>query len=423
MGSTTFFDATVKVSDLVSRARPANEADNWTTQSIEERLQREPDLKRIQREIAPYFAKSADRFIGSLILLLEPGEATFESIADIAKGLPRAYQSEAENLGFLTIHGGMHVVLDGQHRFLALRDLVSGKLKPRDDEEPWAFLRALETDDVSVIFIENESAMKTRRIFNRVNRYAKATSRGDNIITSEDDGYAIVARRLLDEEAPLGPSTTKSGNVRDLVNWRSNTLAEKSVQFTTISVVYETIKLILNAEGIPKLDGSDRPSDENLDRYYEIARRYWAAVLEGIDAYRTAMDDPSTIPPMRKPEHPMSLLFKPAAQMALFKGLTAAVALGVPLEEAIGRANRIDWGMKSDLWQHVIIKPSGAIDASNQASDRAGRLIAYMIAAERMKDADVDDLRRDYSLVRGNDPLQPDKWEQLPSLAIRRVAA
>ena len=44
------------------------------------------------------------------------------------------------------------------------------------------------------ILIEHEVNMKTRRVFNVVNRYAKQISRGDQIITSEDDGYAIVAR-------------------------------------------------------------------------------------------------------------------------------------------------------------------------------------------------------------------------------------
>ena len=54
-------------------------------------------------------------------------------------------------------------------------------------------------------FIESRDGQKTRRIFNKVNRHAKPTGRSDNIITSEDDGYALVTRRLLDTDldAPL----------------------------------------------------------------------------------------------------------------------------------------------------------------------------------------------------------------------------
>jgi DNA sulfur modification protein DndB len=426
MGSTTYYQATVKVSDLVARARPAKESDNWTTQSIEERMQRDPDMKRIEREIAPYLAKSPDRFFGSIMLLLEDGEATFESVADIAKNIPNAYRSEAQDLGFLTIDGGKHVVLDGQHRFLALKELTSGELRPTDDEEPWTELRALETDDVSVIFIVNENPVKTRRIFNRVNRYAKSTSRGDNIITSEDDGYAIVARRLLDEDAPLGPRNTKSGNFKDLVNWRSNTLSEKSAQFTTISVVYETVKLILTAEGVSKLNDSERPSQEKLDHYYELASRYWEAVLDGVDAYGMAMDNPSTIPTMRKADQPWSLLFKPAAQLTLFRGLIAAVKLGVPLDEAVRRANRIDWSSTADLWRDVLMRSGGkgvVIDASANAVERASRLVTYLIAGDRMSDPAVDKVRSEYNVSRGKDPNQPDKWEQLPAPMSDLVAA
>ena len=43
----------------------------------------------------------------------------------------------------------------------------------------------LAEDEVCVIFIGYESDMKTRRIFNTINRYAKKTSRGDDIITSD----------------------------------------------------------------------------------------------------------------------------------------------------------------------------------------------------------------------------------------------
>ena len=40
--------------------------------------------------------------------------------------------------------------------------------------------------DVTVIFIKHETDSMIRKIFHKVNRYAKQTSKGDNIITSED---------------------------------------------------------------------------------------------------------------------------------------------------------------------------------------------------------------------------------------------
>ena len=40
--------------------------------------------------------------------------------------MPAAYKRAAEDIGFLTIEGGTFVALDGQHRLLALRQVVQG---------------------------------------------------------------------------------------------------------------------------------------------------------------------------------------------------------------------------------------------------------------------------------------------------------
>lgn len=402
MGETEYFQATMKAGDLVRGARSARELDEWTSQSIDERLQREPDLKRIKNEIAPYFAKSPDRFFGSILVLIYKGDVAFESLQEVSGGkLPRAYQSSAQEIGFLTIDGGEMVILDGQHRMLALRGIIQGEIDAEDDDEPWPYVRDLSNDMVSVIFIDHESNEKTRRIFNKVNRYAKSTSRGDNIITSEDDAYAIIARRLLDQDAPLGPLTAASGKPKDLVNWKSNTLSPNSTHLTTISAVYEAAKTILAAEGVGKLSENDRPRDSDLDRYYTLVARYWEAVLDGLAAYRQALEDPARLPDMRRSVSPSSLLFKPAAQIALFKGLSRATKRGLPLEEAVERADRIEWGMQSDIWRDILIKPNGNIDASGEAIERAARLIEYLLVADQMSEDEKAKLRRDYNAARG----------------------
>ncbi|MFN6065740.1 MAG: DNA sulfur modification protein DndB, partial [Pseudanabaena sp.] len=152
--------------------------------SIEDRLQREPDIKRVKEEIAPYLADSKDRFFGAMIVLVYKGEVYFEGLKDwISSKAPRAYQSVAEHIGILTIDGGSLIMLDGQHRLLALEKVIRGEVTGDYRED-------IPNDDVCVIFIHHEGNEKTRRIFNKVNRYAKPTSRGDNIITSEDDRSA-----------------------------------------------------------------------------------------------------------------------------------------------------------------------------------------------------------------------------------------
>ncbi|MBN3877165.1 MULTISPECIES: DNA sulfur modification protein DndB [unclassified Nostoc] len=414
MGDTNFYQATIKARDLVQGVRAANELDEWTTMSIEDRLQREPDLKRIQEQIAPYIAEAKDRFFGSMIVLVYKGQINFESIKRyVGEEAPHVYKSVADNIGVITIEGGALIMLDGQHRLLALEKVVKGEVIGEYREQ-------VPNDDVCVIFLAHESNEKTRRIFNKVNRYAKPTSRGDNIITSEDDRSAIIARKLLSDGAPLGVRVKGSSDV--IVEWKNNTIAVRSTKLTTISVVYETVKLILSDNGVPN-DTTSRPSEEELEQYYEYVEKFWNKVLEGLQAYQKALSDSSKIPEMRKDDHPYSLLFKAAAQIALFKGLIAATRKNrISLEEAVRRADKIDWAMSLPVWKNVLVTPGGTMARAQQAQNLGGKLIAYLIAADKMTEEETAQIQREYSSAHGVDINDPDvKLMPLPKPVVEAV--
>lgn len=394
LGETEYYESTMKARDFVQAVRPPRELDEWASFSIEERMQRDPNTTRILGQIAPYIANNRDRFFGSIIVLTYDAKVTFEPMTKFADGLPAAYAENLENMGFLTIGGGTLVVLDGQHRYLAMRLVLQGEV-----EGPAA--KSLSNDDVSVIFVPHQDSMKTRRIFNVVNRYAKPTGRGDNIITSEDDGYAIVARRLLSDDQPLG--RTEVGR-EELVDWKSNTLGTRSIRLTTISAVYDSVKLILEARGAPKLDTSTRPADAELAQYVDLCASVWWTVLQGMDPYRQAVARPREIPNFRKDEHRFALLFKPAAQIAVLDGLLRAESTsGRPLADIVARANRIgDWSMDSRTWRGIIVKSTGAIDAGTEARRRMAAVLEYMLARESLQEPDLFGVWRMFNESRGH---------------------
>ncbi|HEX8745146.1 MAG TPA: DNA sulfur modification protein DndB [Thermoleophilaceae bacterium] len=420
MGNTEFYLARIRARELVHGVRPARELDEWASMGIEERMQREPDLKRIKDEIAPYIAQYKDRFFGSLIVLVYKGEVQFESIKDLGSRMPAAYKSVAGDMGFVTIDGGHWIALDGQHRLLALEQVLKQEVEGDYNEE-------VADDHVSVIFVRHEDNEKTRRIFNRVNRYAKRTGRGDNIVTSEDDGWAIVSRRLLSDGAPLGIQYRSDDSRHDLiVDWKSNTLSDRSGKLTTISVVYETVKLILAKDGVPKFDpkAKVRPSDEELDEAYQYVEKFWRTVLEGLTPYKDALakveqmkaegkSDGSPFPAMRQEDAPYSLLFKPAAQIALFDGLLRAMEHGkLSLTQAVKRANGIDWRMTSPIWRNIIIRPNGTIDPRAEARKNAAALMSYLIAGDRMPREEVGKIERLYNEARGYNYDHPPKGKK-----------
>ena len=390
-GNTEYFETTMKVGDLIRTVRPPRDIDGWANFSIEERLQHDLDEKRIRAQLAPYLAKNKDRFFGSIIVLVYEGELTFESLADVAKNIPNAYKKNAERVGFVTIDGGMLIVLDGQHRLLALEMVKGGEI-------PGECATDVVNDEICVIFIRHDSDEKTRRIFNTVNRYAKQTTRGDNIITSEDDGYAIVARRLLRETEPLGKPM-------NIVNWKSNTLVKRSTQLTTISVVYESVKLILKAQGIDKLPDQERPTDEELDEYLGYCSDVWDQILQGIPAYQTALTDPPKIPAMREEDASTALLFKPVSQTALVDGILRAVDMAhLKIGTAIARAAQIpSWSMNEPIWSGIIIKRSGAIDAGPEARRRMAGLLSYLIAADKLEEKALFAIWRMYNEARNSE--------------------
>jgi DNA sulfur modification protein DndB len=405
MGNTDFYQATMTARELVSGVRPAKELDDWASMSIEDRMQRDPNMARIKEEIAPYLAENKDRFFGALIVLIYSGKVNFESLKDLGQKVPQAYRSGGEKLGFVTIDGGQLIVLDGQHRLLALEHVVKQDVTgPCVNDVP--------ADDVCVIFISHEDSHKTRRIFNRVNRYAKPTSRGDNIITSEDDAFAIVARRLLSDSAPLAG---KDADGESIVNWKSNTLSARSSKMTTISAVYETVRQILDFHGATGIDPKTRPKDEELEQYTAWAVEFWDTVLTGVEPYRQALANTKKIPQMREDAAKTALLFKPAAQIALFRGLVIAAGWGTELPHAVGRINGINWSMKEPMWRDVIVRGGGGIETRKEAVDHAARLIAYLVA-DKVPDDKLLELKKAYNAARGN----PGGDEDLPSRAALR---
>lgn len=406
MGSVKYYETTMRARELANSVRPAKETDGWASASIEERIQRDLNLNRIKQTIVPYLAQHPDRFFGSFIVLTDPGAIEFEPLADIVGTLPAAYRKATEAVGFITIDKGELIALDGQHRLMAFREVITSgqKLGPYASE--------VGDDEVCVLFIEAENSQKTRRIFNKVNRHAKPTGRSDNIITSEDDGFAIVTRRLLDRDrrSPLAAREI-DGQEYELVNWVSTTLPQRSLRLTTISAVYETVKDILahcGFTGFSERDNPVAPSDEVLDAGYDIVVAWWERILQ-MPAFADCLNDLSKIPEIRySQDDSRTLLLRPVGQQALVKGVIGAIERSkgdLSLDDAITKCEKINWAASpSSMWLNVLVRPDGGMIARKEAFELAGSLISFMIASSYTSDADEQALWAKWNQARGRDP-------------------
>jgi DNA sulfur modification protein DndB len=264
---------------------------------------------------------------------------------------------------------------------VALRAIVQGEVTGK-------YSASVTDDEVSVVFIQFESLEKTRRIFNKVNRYARSTSRSDNLVLSEDDGAAYVARRLFMDEGSVLSGETSRGET--LVNWKNSTLSGRSQQFTTLSALYETVKYACKSEGLlldEKSNSGVRPTDAALEKGLSIAQKWWELAVAEIDSYKFALKHPSQIPQLREPAAKQSLLMKPAGQIVLFRSAAKVISMApeaISISEFFKRANRVDWCMESPMWDNIFVLVQSKIMTKEENQSRSANLIAYLVAHKEL---------------------------------------
>jgi DNA sulfur modification protein DndB len=390
--------------ELVGTVRPAKETEGWANASLDERIQREPNLNRVLNEIVPYLAQHPDRFFGSILVLLPAGSLEYEAVERFADP-PAGYREATSKLGYLTIGAGERIALDGQHRLLAFREVISngGTLGE--------FQHQVGDDDVCVIFIEYETDEKTRRIFNKINRHAKTTTAADNIITSMDDGYAIIARRLMDEsvDGPLS-ALIDGSQTRELVEWRRSSLNSTSNKLTTLPTVYQTVMEILMVHGYRDFGEKQNPvapPELQINAAYEIAKEWWIDVLN-MHQFINFVNDLDSVNVIRNsPTDESSLLLRPLGQQVLFKGLAMAYRRTngeVPVSELVARASSVNWSPSSaNYWRDVIVRPDGRMINKREAILLAARLLEYLIVPTALPEESRDHLWADWNSMRGKD--------------------
>ena len=402
LGSTEYYIAKMTVEDLVNSVGLAIELPEWKDMTPDEKMQREPDKNRIVNEICPYFIEDKDRFFGSLIVDIYTGydNVVFEPITKFVEQdkLAAAHNIALQNAGFLTLPGKERLIaLDGQHRLLAMKLCLKGasaiSVAMLGNKKMTPQMMALEPhpelaeEEVSVIFVEHENNLKIRKIFNKVNKYARQTGRGQNIITSDDDVYASIARRLFAE----GEVLHKIGK-NELVNWSSNTLSQRSKQLTTVSALYTIAETISKDRGWSAIV---MPSDDDaIEEVFEENTDFWKQLLEGMSVYReylalTKLDKP--ISQLRED----NLLMKPVTHMALAHVAYFAKQKGIEWSDVVTKLDKVDWSMDNSVWFNILVIPAKKkkVITGKESIRAAGLVISYMVMGDNMTHAEINEVK------------------------------
>lgn len=372
-GNTEYWLTTMRVGELVRQVTMPKDMPGWEDLSIEEEFQRDINIKRVASQIAPYFAGDDNRFSGSLVLaVINDDNLEFEPVGELQSRVPQLYKKAAQDIGFLTMGGEEILVpLDGQHRAKAFAFAMrgtddNGKALPKIKSNT-----ALAEDHVAVILVRYKPD-EARRIFNKINRYAKPTTKSDNLITDDDDAIAVITRELLSENGVIPSALVRRG---------SNTLSTAAPQFIPLATFYEANFAIVVGLGFK---GEGTPHDMTEDRRelaQEEVRRVWELLLERIDLFSKATSDATPQGDKTRIQiRAEMLLGKPVGQLALVRGFLEMRqrCAGVAEEMLCDRLNRIDWGIDADQWKGVLVAWNGRVLSGRTVVNTAADFIAYL---------------------------------------------
>jgi len=322
----------------------------------------------IQRELTPRAAPIAD-------YLIEQQERFFNAIVvGVYGGAPQWYpleigdspvfgsadldQDSRHSVGLLVLDGSEKLfAIDGQHRVEAIKQALERKPE-------------LGSEELSVIFVahrtDEEGRTRTRRLFSTLNRYAKPVSKGEIVALDEDDAFAIVTRRLV-EEFPLLRSGLEKGDVGFVRFAKTTPLpATDRMSLTSILALYDITEIV----HIPFLDRAQRrrmkrlkhrrPSEQELDTIFEEQVLYWSLLKGHIPEYQELFSS--------RPEEQVAgkyrtlegghLMFRPAGQKAFARAVRIMMDRGAGMRDAVAALSSVPMALDASPWQYVLWNPS-----------------------------------------------------------------
>jgi DNA sulfur modification protein DndB len=277
MGDWTYYVTVMGVNDLVRHVHFAEQVS--PNQDLDSMIQREvTDRAKV---IAEYLQTNDQRFFGSLIVAAYDGQPRY---LPITFGEP--FLSNEGRVGVLQFDGTeQYYALDGQHRLAAFQiELARDPQRYKDDQ-------------VSMIVIchpkDKEGLTRARRLFTTVNRYAKKTSPATHTAMSEDDGVAIVTRRLIREHGLFKQQIKVMVTGRDgkhklaTGNAMSVTSATDRPYLMAIETFRKCNKDLLPAHLVAEFKKEQQiPSFESLEDAFSALSGSWDKMIKAVDPWK-----------------------------------------------------------------------------------------------------------------------------------------
>jgi DNA sulfur modification protein DndB len=356
MGDRGYFITAMTFGEVAQRIKGISEV--HSSKKLSQWIQRQLDHLH-SAEIAKYLTDNDDRFFSAMVIGVYGGDPQW---AELTVGDPRNELSEEDEdrvnrtVGVLSLNGKEKLfAVDGQHR-------VSGIKSALEVDE------ALAKEEVAVILIGHARTSlgltRTRQLFVTLNKRAKRVSPRDIVALDEDNGLAVVTRRLIDEYALFG----KDGYVSFSGSVNLGSAEPKAI--TSVLGLFQLVKGLYPRDGKkwPKLKSVQdiRPSEEALVAMFDHNTKYWETLIAVVPEYKSVLEEEKrTCDYYRGGKH-NHLLFRPLGQLAFARAVEFLIAKGKSMEKAVELLHSKNIMQLTDkVWHNILWNPVSEVMMTN----------------------------------------------------------
>lgn len=345
-----------------------------TSQDLDNLLQRE--LSKRSEEMTKYLLRQPERFYGAIIVAAWGGRPEYIPV----KMQDHPLLDDDFEFGLLKFDGRQeYFALDGQHRLRSIKDAI--------DKDG-----TLRHEEVSVVVVTHdrteEGNIKTRRLFHTLNRYARTTTTGENIVLDEDNVVSIATRMLL-------KSGMKALNPRFIELVRKNLTKTQHDKFTSLAALYDFNYDVLETVYQFRQDKDYlryRPDATDVENVYGATSSLWTEMRNRFTEFKELEAETKSAGEIREPGGDPSqgqLIFRPLG-LRIYGGVIAhslAEEANIPIDQggemdpkvwskALDRVRALPLTLGQPPWKGTIFRNN---KMETGARSLALRLACYML--------------------------------------------
>jgi DNA sulfur modification protein DndB len=343
MGDRWYYITTLTFAQVARWIKPVDK--------IHERRELKTWIQRVLRperreEIATYLLNQGQRFFNGIVAGIYGGDPEWFPI-EVGESVTlrdlHLDERQATAFGLLRLSGAEDVfAIDGQHRVEGIRQALRQK-------------NALENEELTVLFVAHKKTdlgrERTRRLFTTLNKYAKPVSQAELIALNDDDAFAIVTRRLIDEYPGLSREFVPLART-------ANIPVDNRSCVTTVIALYELVKTVSLTAGSRerKVLEAGPPDWTRIDELYKTARSFWDALKLNVPAIKevSASSPKEHLAQKYRTADGGHLLFRPAGLQAFARAARVMVDRGGELDSAVAKLAGVPLQLNEKPWNGVL---------------------------------------------------------------------